>query len=64
MIFRRLKKSTKEDEVQFSRMFEEEHVDGKDKFAMVIAAFLTIVLPCAAVLLGFAGLILWLIGLF
>ena len=62
MIFKRLKKSTKEQEEQFSRMFEEEQVGCLDKFAMLIAAFFTIMLPCIAVLLGFAALIMWLIG--
>jgi hypothetical protein len=63
MIFKRLKKSTKEEEAQFSQMFEEENVGWKDKLAMLIAAFFTIMLPCIAVLLAFAGLIMWIIGL-
>ena len=63
MIFKRLKKSTKEEEEQFSLMMEEEQVGWKDKFAMLIAAFFTIMLPCIAVLLGFAALIMWIVGL-
>ena len=63
MIFKRLKKSTKEEEAQFSRMLEEEQVGWKDKLAMLIAAFFTIMLPCVAVLLGFAAVILWILGL-
>jgi hypothetical protein len=63
MIFKRLKKSTKEEEEQFSMMLEEEKVGWKDKLAMLIAAFFTIMLPCIAVLLAFAGLIMWIIGL-
>ena len=63
MIFKRLKKSTKEEEAQFSMMLEEEEVGWKDKLAMLIAAFFTIMLPCVAVLLGFAALILWIVGL-
>ena len=63
MIFKRLKKSTKEDEEQFRLMMEEEQVGWKDKFAMLIAAFFTIMLPCVAVLLGFAAVILWILGL-
>jgi len=62
MIFKRLKKSTKEEEQQFSDMFEEEQVGWKDKLAMLIAAFFTLMLPAIAVLLGFAGLIMWIIG--
>ena len=63
MIFKRLKKSTKEEEEQFSMMLEEEKVGWKDKLAMLIAACFTILLPCIAVLLAFAGLIMWIIGL-
>ncbi|MBR5021250.1 MAG: hypothetical protein IKY17_06435 [Oscillospiraceae bacterium] len=63
MIFKRLKKSTKEEEAQFSQMLEEEQVGWKDKLAMLIAAFFTIMLPCVAVLLGFAAVILWILGL-
>ena len=63
MIFKRLKKSTKEQEEQFGRMLEEEKVGCADKFAMLVAAFFTIMLPCIAVLLAFAGLIMWIIGL-
>ena len=63
MIFKRLKKTTKEEEAQFSQMFEEENVGWKDKLAMLIAAFFTIMLPCVAVLLGFAAVILWILGL-
>ena len=63
MIFKRLKKSTKEEEAQFSQMLEEEQVGWKDKLAMLIAAFFTIMLPCVAVLLAFGGLIMWIIGL-
>ena len=63
MIFKRLKKSTEEDEEQFAQMMEEEKVGCADKFAMLVAAFFTIMLPCIAVLLAFAGLIMWIIGL-
>ena len=62
MIFKRLKKSTKEEEDQFGRMMEEEKVGCADKFAMLVAAFFTIMLPCIAVLVAFAALMLWLIG--
>ena len=62
MIFKRLKKSTKEEEAQFSQMLEEEQVGWKDKLAMLIAAFFTIMLPCVAVLLAFGGLIMWILS--
>ncbi|MBP3660340.1 MAG: hypothetical protein J6I89_03015 [Oscillospiraceae bacterium] len=63
MIFKRLNKSTKEEEEQFGQMLEEEKVGCADKFAMLIAAFFTIMLPCIGVLLAFAALIMWLVGL-
>ena len=63
MIFKRLNKSTKEEEEQFGQMLEEEKVCCADKFAMLIAAFFTIMLPCIGVLLAFAALIMWLVGL-
>ena len=62
MIFKRLKKSTKEQEEQFGRMLEEEKVGCADKFAMLVAAFFTIMLPCIAALVAFAALMLWLVG--
>ena len=63
MIFKRLKKSTKEEEEQFSMMLEEEKGGWKDTLAMLIAAFFTIMLPCIGILLGFAALMMWIIGL-
>ena len=62
MIFKRLKKSTKEDEAQFAQMMEEEKVGCADKFAMLVAAFFTIMLPCIAILVAFAALMLWILG--
>ena len=62
MIFKRLKKSTKEEEEQFGRMMEEEKGGCADKFAMLVAAVFTIMLPCIAVLVAFAALMLWLVG--
>ena len=64
MIFRRLKKSTEQDELDFAKRMEEEKVGCADSFAMILSAFLMIVLPCLGVLLGFAALILWLLGAF
>lgn len=63
MIFKRLNKSTKEEEEQFGQMLEEEKVGCADKFAMLVAAFFTIMLPCIGVLLAFVALIMWLVGL-
>ena len=63
MIFKRLKKSTPEEEEQFGRMMEEEKVGWKDKFAMIISAFAVIVLPSLLILIGMSTLMLWVFGL-
>ncbi len=59
-----LKKASKEDDARFSEALSENKVGFKDAFAMVLSAFLVIVLPCLLVLLAFAGLILLLFGMF
>ena len=56
MIWRRLKKATREQEEEFRERMSD------DRFAMVFSAFLVIVLPCLAVLLIFGLLILLLFG--
>ncbi len=63
MIWRRLRKATKEEEIAFGKMMEEEKVGCKDQFAMLFSAFFVIFLPAVLVLLGFGGLILWLMSL-
>ena len=55
--FKRLKKSTKEQEAAFREQMQEEKVGWKDGLAMVIAGFLTIVLPCLLVLLFVCGVV-------
>ena len=51
----RLKKSTKEQEAAFREQMQEEKIGWKDGLAMVIAGFLTIVLPCLLFLLVVCG---------
>ena len=63
MIFKRLRKSTPEEEEQFGRMMEEQNVGWKDRFAMMISAYVVIVIPCLLVLIGMCVLMLWLFGL-
>ena len=62
MIWRRLKKATREQEEEFRERMSDEKLTAKDRFAMVFSAFLVIVLPCLAVLLIFGLLILLLFG--
>ena len=54
-IFRKLKKATRRDEKEFRKAMQEERVGVKDGLAMVIAAFITIVLPCLLILLSICG---------
>lgn len=63
MIFKRLRKSTPEEEEQFGRMLEEEKVGWKDKFAMLVSAFFVIIIPCLLVLIGMSVFMLWIFGL-
>ena len=62
MIWRRLKKATREQEEEFRERMSDEQVTAKDRFAMVLSAFLVVVLPCLAVLVAFGLLILLLFG--
>lgn len=64
MIFKRLRKSTPEEDQEFAERMNSEEVTWKDKFAMVFSAFLVILVPCILVLLAFAGLILLFLGAF
>ena len=63
MFRKRLKKSTREQEEQFGRMFEEEHVGCKDKLAMLISAYFVIVTPILLILIGMCMVALWIFGL-
>ena len=54
-IFRKLKKASQKDEEEFRQQMQEEKVGFKDGLAMVIAAFITIVLPCLLFLLVICG---------
>lgn len=61
MIWRRLKKATQQQRQEFrERMYKQ--VTMGDRFAMMVAAYLTILLPCALILLAFGVLILWFFG--
>ncbi|MBR7099235.1 MAG: hypothetical protein IKC59_07460 [Clostridia bacterium] len=62
MIWRRLKKSTEEEDQQFSERMRELKSSPKDMLAMIFSAFVVIVLPCLLVLLAFAFLIMLLFG--
>ena len=60
MIWKRLKKSSPEQEADFRERMTE--LEKGDKLALILSAFLVIVLPCLAVLAGLGALILWIFG--
>ncbi len=60
---KKLKKATPEDEERFVQAMEENDVGFKDKFAMAIAAFGVIILPCFLILLAIGGFALLLLAL-
>ncbi len=60
--WKKLKKSTPEEANDFAELLEEEKVGHKDRFAMVLSAFLVIVLPCFLILVVISALALWLFG--
>ncbi len=60
---KRLKKSTPEEDEKFAEMMDECEVDFKDKLAMVISAFIVIVLPCLLILIGLCLVACLLLGL-
>ena len=62
MIWRRLKKASKEDQEAFSELMSSAELTFKDKLAMAVSAFLVLVLPSLAVLGIIALLILWIFG--
>ena len=60
--WKHIKKSTPEQEAEFKEMLHEEKVSWKDRMAMVLAAYLTILLPCAVILVVVGLLILLIFG--
>ena len=59
---KRLRKSTPEDDERLARAMEENDVGLKDKLAMIVSAFVVLVLPSLLVLLVMAGIALLIFG--
>ncbi len=59
---REIKPATKEQNEDFRNRLKENKVGFKDKLAMILAAFVTIILPCLLVLLALAALVLTVFG--
>ena len=62
-LFKKLKKSTPEDEYQFRHMMREENVPLVDKVVMIATAFAVIIIPCALILVGMSALVMWIFGI-
>lgn len=62
--WKRLKKLDKEEYEQYKEQIDKENLTAKDKFSMILSAFLVIVLPVSLGLIGFGVLILALFGAF
>lgn len=62
MIWKRLKKSTPKQEKEFKENIEKEGDGVKDFVAMLVSAFLVLVLPCILILGGLGFLLLWAFG--
>ena len=63
MIWRRLRRSTPEDERELDRRMDEIKTSPKDVLAMMASAFVVIVLPCLAILVGLSLAVMFLFGL-
>lgn len=63
MIWKRLKKSTPEEEEEFRERMAEENVSAKDKLAMLLAAVGTILIPSILILVGLCVLVMWIFGI-
>ena len=62
MIWKRIKKSSGEQEEKFKEMMTEEKVSFKEKLAMVLSGYLVILLQCLLILALFGLLMLWIFG--
>ena len=60
--WKKLNKSTPESEKEFSDRFKEAGVTWKDKFAMIIAAFITLFIPACLILAALVLFTMWLFG--
>ncbi len=62
--WKHLKKLDKEEYEQYKEQIDKENLTAKDKFSMILSAFLVIVLPVSLGLIGFGVLMLALFGAF
>lgn len=64
MFFRKkLKKITPEEEAKFRENIQKENITFKDKIAMILSAYVVIVLPCLIVLVLLSLFVMFLFGI-
>lgn len=63
MIWKRLKKSTPEQEEEYQRQLQKTGVTPREKLVMVLTAYVVILLPCLLVLVGMCAVVLWVMGI-
>ena len=62
MIWRRLRRATRKDDEEFRQRFEETKPAFTDRLVMVLTGLVVVGIPAAAILIGFAFLIMWIFG--
>ncbi len=62
MIWNRIKPPDPEKEAQFHEQMKDVKLGWKDKLAMILSAYVVLLLPALLVVVGMALLMLWLFG--
>ena len=63
MIWKRIRKSSQEEEEKFLKGMQEAGVSFREKLVMTLTAYVVIVLPCLLILIGLSVFMLWIMGL-
>mgnify|MGYP006993794297 CR=1 FL=1 len=63
MIWKRIRKSSQEEEEKFQKELQEAGVSFREKLVMTLTAYVVIVLPCLLILIGLSVFMLWIMGL-
>ena len=63
MIWKRIRKSSQEEEENFQKELREASVSFREKLVMTLTAYVVIVLPCLLLLIGLSAFMLWIMGL-
>lgn len=63
MIWKRIRKSSQEEEKKFQKELREAGVSFREKLVMTLTAYVVLVLPCLLLLIGLSAFMLWIMGL-